>query len=1054
MNNAGAIPPVLFRRDRMELTVESVNRRFSVYMDYIITETDSYGEKIVAASIGGNQSAVSAVAASIISGFNTRLTYKGNEILLRSLFGDYKKVTGQLNNRVHHCVIVAKDSIYNEKSKTPVIFAPDGNLPGAVGAFLSARYSLPREWEDQYYSILPFDSVIELKVITNNPQWKNLKAVKLKNIKESSLLQLIGSKLKSGQLQIPPSKVEGVYDPDWSINQYLMANAPVLAKQISELGAYFIPGRDRISPEIASMLRTPFPAQAYVIQGVVNYLNHQSAPKICGDMSTGKTIMSIGIIHVLHKERNIKRVIISVPELVLEKWAGEIRMTIPYAKVRFIRSTQDALEYAREVKSGVIPETLEIVLVGINRAKFGPEPWCAAIWRRVSGTKLKTWHCPRCGRPLPHSSVLKKVKEKLKEGINPQDIDYEIQSEWKDMVKKPAAPPAKSETTSKNFNNIPRGYIKKWNNDSKLKKCPWCDEKLWRPASKRLGETRNRPRWFVCKIIKKLKKAFQLYICDEVHQAKASNSGRGYAFGQLVKSAEKSVSLTGTLTNGKSTSIRSILFRTNPRPLIEDGFTYEVDDLKWVKEYGTLEKLVKKKDQDDDLVDNGVITVRKGRNERLIERPGISPRLVTKYLLSNTVFLELSDLELPIVEIKEQVELLDMDEEYDFAHNYKTFHNSFIQACREAFAKKGVSAWSSFNPAMLNYADQPHLGAYHKIGDKIVFVPATPKDFFHAKERWLVGKIRSELEEGRGVIVFTNYSGRYGINKRLQYVLEKHGIKAKTLETNTCRVDERIEWVARRAEEGTKVIITNKELLEVGVDIIPFQTCINYQLTFKVNTERQANRRNLRIGQTKEVRIIYPVYNNTQQINQLRRVMAGRGQAMLAEGRLDKSELAEFALDTHTAMTYSLARCLAESDLADKWTRLAAKDIDKKLELVSEEMYKTEFAAAKKRLVRKTLSLCGVEETEIEKRLVPDTETAETIFTAKQEEFVLFGEDALENELPEMHKDTDRWLHGLFDDCEQNAIIPIKKTKKPRRRREKPKKQNIEQLELLSIKGA
>lgn len=1041
----------------MELIIESVGRRFSVLVDYLVTESDKYGETIVAASFGGNQTAVSAVAASIISGFSAKLTIEGMEISLKSRFGGYKKVTGHLNNRVHHCIVISKDAVFQSKSENPVVLAFDGNLSAAVGNFLSARCSLPREWEDQYYDILPDQNITGLNVYTDNPRFKNLKAVRLADIKEETFLELIGEKLRSGKLQIPPSEIEGEFDPEWTINQYLMVNAPILARQISEMGAHFVPGRDHVSKSIATMTRIPFPAQAYVIQGVVNYLKHKRDPIICGDMSTGKTCMSIGVAHVLHKEQNIKRVLISVPELVLKKWSKEIRITIPYANIRIIRSTMEALAYAREVKSGVKPKGLEIVLVGINRAKFGPEPWCGAIWKRLKGSTASTWHCPRCGRPLPHSSVLKKVQEKLKEGLKPEEVDNDLYAEWKDMVKAPATRPGNYEPGIKNFNNLPRGFIKKWNNESRLKSCPWCGEKLWRPASKRLGETRMGARWFVCKILKKLKKAFDLYICDEVHQAKASDSGRGFAFGQLVKSAKKSLCLTGTLTNGKSTSIRAILFRTNPAPLIKEGFTYETNDVKWIKEYGTLEKLVEK-NKGDDFIDNGVITVRKGRaTDRLVERPGISPRLVTNYLLGNTVFLELSDLDLPLVEIKERVVFLEMDEEYDFAHNYIEFHNNLEYACRKAMASgKGVSGWAVFNPATINYADQPHRGAYYEIGEEIVIAPETPKDFFHAKERWLANEVQMELEEDRGVIIYTNYTGKYGINERLQYVLEKHGIKSKILDTGTCAVDERIAWVEARAKEGCKVIITNKKLLEVGVDILEYPTAINYQMTYEVSTERQANRRNLRIGQLREVRIVYPVFNNTQQVNQLKRVMAGRGHAMLAEGRLDKSELAEFALDTHTSMTYSLAKCLADSDLADKWKKLASKDIDQKIKMVSEEKFKGELEAAKIRLTRETLRLCGV---------IAEEEPAlevEAVVSDLDEPSLFEGEDiAIENGIvipypgAKRHEDSNRWLHGLFGDYEDSTAQTTKHKKARQRKKTAQGKQPAEQVVLeLFVVGA
>lgn len=89
-------------------------------------------------------------------------------------------------------------------------------------------------------------------------------------------------------------------------------------------------------------------------------------------------------------------------------------------------------------------------------------------------------------------------------------------------------------------------------------------------------------------------------------------------------------------------------------------------------------------------------------------------------------------------------------------------------------------------------------------------------------------------------------------------------------------------------------------------------------------------------------------------------VMTKRSHAMMAEGRLDRSELAKYCKDAHNTMATDLAKCLVAAEVADRWTELARKDIDPNLKLVDEKVFKTELDKAMKELTDETRRLCGV----------------------------------------------------------------------------------------------
>ncbi len=243
----------------------------------------------------------------------------------------------------------------------------------------------------------------------------------------------------------------------------------------------------------------------------------------------------------------------------------------------------------------------------------------------------------------------------------------------------------------------------------------------------------------------------------------------------------------------------------------------------------------------------------------------------------------------------------------------------------------------------------------------VVHAPALPEDYYHAKERKLVRLVRENLAEDRGVVIYCNYTNFYGVHRRVEEVLKAHGIEAHILESHVSP-EKRVEWLARKEEEGAKVIICNMRLVETGLDLLPWQTIIFYQMSYNINTIRQASRRAWRIGQTRECRIYYMVYQHTQQAAQFESCMLKRAHAMLTEGKLDRSELARFGRDMNSSLAVDIANCLVGNEAVEKWEELAKKDMDENLEMVEESRFMDVLSKAQKRLAKETIRLCGLPE--------------------------------------------------------------------------------------------
>lgn len=909
--------------------------QFAVYGDSVYT-----GTRLYAASFTGRHASAQAISAGLLMNIDRRFTITWPENSKRVLCDNVRVTTDRVGD-VCHSIILPRES-----SRNSVIVAPDGNLDKALTAWICSRFAVPQELD--YKQII---NLQELYVIKNPecPQWKDLRAWLVNGllhhwsdvITEDRLLESIETALQKGLLTIPPSSVDGVFDPEMNLQEYLKANARIFAAKLNHVKPLHGLEEESLNPSIV-MDRIPFPIQAHTIQSLVKALNQQDTTILCGDMGTGKSIVALGVSNVLYHERSKKptRILLSAPGITIPKWdEKEIKETLPDANVTIIRSTDDAARYLRQARENDLPEGLNFVLIGIDRAKLGPDPYCTALWKPIreiedgkAVLKEYAWHCPNCGQWLPDPRL------KKEEG--------EMPAGWTLFVSEPY------QNGMFTLNGTARGKIR-WNLPAKLKNCPHCNSSLWRPALKSRGETRNRPRWYAADILKRLGKHFHLYIADEVHQTKAQDSGRGFAFAQMVKASKKTLALTGTLLNGMSTSIKEILWRTDPASLLKQGFDHKTGMVEWASRYGVLERVIRFTDDD-----TGIVTRRKRVAKQPKEKPGIAPELVATHLLHRAAFIELQDLGLPIVDLKEIPVFVELDQEHK--DEYDIFHSNLFNACKAAYAKGIKGAFARFIPATINAVDRADLSQNVLVDDDEIQFYGFDPSYYNAKERELVKTVKENLAEDRGCIIYTYYTDRYKINQRIKKVFKDHGIESEIL-ANTSP-DKRFEWLQNAEERGVKVIITNLRLVEVGLDLITWPTLIFYQGSYDINSVRQASRRSWRIGQTRECRVYYMIADGTQQVSQFQSCMLKRAHAMIAEGRLDRSELASYGRDTTSALAADLAECLADKNLGTKWTELAVKDLD--IETIPEDEFQDVLRKTQKSLANETLRLCGIQEDE------------------------------------------------------------------------------------------
>src|ERR1700675_2738770 len=115
----------------------------------------------------------------------------------------------------------------------------------------------------------------------------------------------------------------------------MRANASLLGARILQEYPALHQFDDPVSPRIAELLRKPFPAQTIAIMGVAKRWQQARTAMVIAECGTGKTLISLGAIHVRSAGSPFTALAMVPPHLV-EKWAWEAFFTLPGIRVFLI----------------------------------------------------------------------------------------------------------------------------------------------------------------------------------------------------------------------------------------------------------------------------------------------------------------------------------------------------------------------------------------------------------------------------------------------------------------------------------------------------------------------------------------------------------------------------------------------------------------------------------------------------------------------------------------------------------------------------------------------
>ena len=680
-----------------------------------------------------------------------------------------------------------------------------------------------------------------------------------------------------------------------TIYDYMRAQANLLGERILEEYPALQRFGDAISPRIEELLRRPFPAQTIAIMGVARRWEQARTGMVVAECGTGKTLISLGAIHV-HSQGNPFTALAMVPPHLVEKWAREAFLTLPGIRVFTIDDLRNGGDESKfhgvnevRLRQGrIVREGLQTTLSELRLRKDSP-------------SSRRRW-LSLCGRP----SLFIVGRERAKLGYF-----------WRHAYRVPRSGPylgcvVNSDTgmpvivddsrlTASQFEQYKISESIESRGD---KSCRPFHSPLWQADSNKIQ--RMAPIEFIGRYMAGW---FDYAICDEVHQL-AGDTAQGNALGTLAACSDRIVGLTGTLLGGYADDLFNTLFRLEAGRMKENGYEWGTTGRSsFTQDYGVLETITKVEPANNKCSKAKATTV-------VRRKPGASPLMFGDFLMQLCAFVFLEDISAELPSYEETYLSVPMDPPMREA--YRELEDEIRKALKAHRGNRSVL--STMLNTLLAYPDHPYgFGTLYgtefdaELKRKVRFVIAEPselaEDQIYSKERTLIEEIRKELADGRRCQVFAVYTHKHDVTARLERILRNEGIYTAVLRASV-DTSKREAWYARQVKDGVQVVICHPKLVETGLDLLDFPTIIFYESGYSLHTLRQASRRSWRIGQRKPVRVKFLCYEGTMQTSCLRLMGKKLLVALTMEGKFAGEGLQ--SIDEDDDMLSAMARELVE----------------------------------------------------------------------------------------------------------------------------------------------
>lgn len=617
------------------------------------------------------------------------------------------------------------------------------------------------------------------------------------------------------------------------------------ATAAAELQPRFKPEHRNQSQYVQHVFKQPlFPAQLDCSAALALRLSTHKDAIAVAEMSCGKTRMGVATSRLHHA----KRALIVVPPHLVDKWQDEILAVLPNARVVILESIS-GVETAAQAP--IDPDRPFFAIMSRERAKlsYARKPAIIPKTYKVEDRRLIRYVCPHCWTPV----------------TDKEDI------------------PLDPDTLSAGD------------------KCTQCKSVLWTfdpegPRRFALGD-------FICR---QFPFKFDLLIGDELHTLEGKGSAQGLVFANLIGKTKKVVGLTGTLSNGKSTSLFYLLWRLVPD--LREMFPYHADK-QWIDTFGVWEERTTTLDTDT-VIEHGkqsrrrvYVTVR--------ERPGISPALIP-YLIERCIFMKMEDLGLALPPYREQVLPIQFNDA--LAANYGELRNKAKELIRKARKSRDGHLLSITIQSLLAYPDRCMIAPEvitDKFGDVLFELPALPSEIIYPKEQELLDHIAINVKAGFRTMVYCTHTETRDITGRLASIIQRAGYRATVMKASIS-ARRRMGWLREQRKRGLDVMICQPQLVELGLDLLEYERIFWFEPEYKINTVRQASRRSWRIGQTNDILVSASFYASSFQQQAWALIARGMQAALHTEGDLVSHAISVF--EQEDDLTLALIKFLLDKN--------------------------------------------------------------------------------------------------------------------------------------------
>ena len=648
---------------------------------------------------------------------------------------------------------------------------------------------------------------------------------------------------------------------------------------------------------LPELLRPPIGSQESVIRGAALSLRTNMGTTMVGEMGVGKTYLGIGAAQMA----GFKRILVLCPPHLTAKWKREIEMTLSHEDAAaVIAGSITDLQRIRQrfgnAKTGD-PRTVYVVM-SRERAKLSYQ------WRNVAH-----WSLPIGGGEL---LVDDNGEYLTRDGSGDVDDSVSAADLREKLAYLPVCPECSKPIVDKDGVPLSEMDVKELRRKlvclNQTGNDRLCGAQLWTATNGGRAKARIGLAEY---IQKKMRRFFDLFVADEVHEYKAKNSAQGIAAAALANVCGRSLVLTGTLMGGYASTLFFLLYRFYPE--FRDRFDY-TGKSQWIQRYGFYEETIRL-DGPETVVEHGRNSRRKGTNKKTVkEKPGLLPGALF-HLIENAIFLRLSDVATDLPPYDEHILTVDMDRRPDdtgfsqrtgYDHLFREIYGAMVAALQSGSQR----LLATYLQTLLAYPDGCTKGeeCYDPLFKILLAkVPPLDSDRQYPKERELRQLVAREKAAGRRVLVYVTHTESRDITGRVRDILQEAGVKASVLKSGHPKPEDREAWVAEEVRNGADALVCHPKLVQTGLDLIEFPSIVWYETEYSVYTMRQASRRSWRIGQTNPVAVYYMTYADCLQADALALVAAKMQSSLAVEGELPEEGLSSYG-DSADNLIITLAK--------------------------------------------------------------------------------------------------------------------------------------------------